>query len=271
MDEALVIARGNMYGKDEIVKHLRALGLRAGDCVEVHSAMSKMGWVCGAEQTVVEALLEALGPEGTLVMPSQAGANSEPSKWENPPVPEHWWPAIRESMPAFDVDKTPTRNMGRVAELFRTWPGSVRSNHPQTAYSANGRLAQLVVQTHELDNSLGEQSPARTLYDLGARVLLLGVDYDRCTVMHLAEYRAGVRKPEIQGAAVLENGKRVWKQYHDRELDSESFIGAGRLLEERRLVTEGRVGDANAKLFAVRDAVDVAMEYLKCNFEEAPE
>lgn len=271
MNEALVIARGNMYGKDDIVKHLRALGLQAGDCVEVHSAMSKLGWVCGAEQAVVEALLEAVGQEGTLAMPSQAGANSDPSKWENPPVPEHWWPVIRDNMPAFDADKTPARNMGRVAELFRTWPGSMRSYHPMAAYTANGRLAQQIVQTHTLDNSLGEQSPTRTLYDLDARVLLLGVDYDRCTVMHLGEYRAGVRKRETQGAAVYQDGKRVWKQYQDYELDSESFIGAGRLLEERGLVTQGKIGDADAKLFSVRDAVDITAEYLRCHHGEASE
>ena len=52
----------------------------------VHSSLSKIGWVCGAEVSVIQALLEVVGEEGTIVMPAHTGDNSDPSVWENPPI-----------------------------------------------------------------------------------------------------------------------------------------------------------------------------------------
>jgi aminoglycoside 3-N-acetyltransferase len=70
-----------------IADELRALGVRPGSVLLVHTAMSALGWVCGGAQAVVGALLDALGPDGTLVVPTHTNGNSEPSEWENPPVP----------------------------------------------------------------------------------------------------------------------------------------------------------------------------------------
>ncbi|MDQ3787821.1 MAG: AAC(3) family N-acetyltransferase, partial [Actinomycetota bacterium] len=107
---------------------LTALGLSTGDTVLVHSSMKAIGWVPGGQVAVVQALLDALGADGTLVVPTQTGWNSDPKLWTRPPVPEDWWPTIREHMPAFDPAITPSRGIGAVAESVRTWPGAVRSN-----------------------------------------------------------------------------------------------------------------------------------------------
>ena len=56
-------------------------------------------------------------------MPTHTGDNSEPSNWENPPVPESWWDVIRAEMPVFDPKLTPTRGMGIIPETFRKFPG----------------------------------------------------------------------------------------------------------------------------------------------------
>jgi aminoglycoside 3-N-acetyltransferase len=109
---------------------LRRLGLAAGMSVLVHSSLSALGWVCGGPVTVVQALLDVVTPDGTIVMPTQSTDYSEPSHWQNPPVPPEWWPVIRATMPAFDPRTTPTRGMGQIVETFRTWPGVQRSCHP---------------------------------------------------------------------------------------------------------------------------------------------
>jgi aminoglycoside 3-N-acetyltransferase len=98
---------------------LGRLGVRPGGVLLVHSSLSALGWVCGGAQAVVEALLDALGPDGTLVVPAHSNHNSDPAGWSNPPVPESWWPAIREHMPAYDPQRTPALHMGAVADTVR--------------------------------------------------------------------------------------------------------------------------------------------------------
>mgnify|MGYP003623707560 CR=1 FL=1 len=265
MSEESVIQQGSIYTQDALLLHLRDLGVQEGNCVCVHTAMSKMGWVCGGEQAVVQALLQAVGNCGTLVMPAQCGSNSEPSLWQNPPVPKGWQRAIRDNMPAFDVDKSPTRKMGRVAELFRKWPGTLRSNNPMSSFVANGPLAESITRVHPYDYSLGDGTPCEVMYDINTKVLLIGVSYDNCTIMHLGENRYG-RLPIMKGGcAVMESGQRVWKQYEDYELDSERFIPVGQSMEQSGLVKRGFVGDANALLFNASEAVDATLKYLKEN------
>ena len=99
-----------------LAEKLREYGLGAGQIVLVHSSMSKLGWIPGGAEAVILALLDVLGEKGTLVMPAHSSDNSDPARWENPPVPEAWWPIIRETTPAFNPATTPTRMMGAIPD-----------------------------------------------------------------------------------------------------------------------------------------------------------
>src|SRR5690349_41643 len=79
--------------------------------------------------------------------------------WVAPPVPEEWWQTIRDTRPAYDPRTTRTERMGVLAETVRTWPGAVRSMHPQTSFGAIGAKAEFVTEGHALDSMLGENSP----------------------------------------------------------------------------------------------------------------
>src|SRR5512136_1383176 len=114
--------------RDSLAADLRALGSTHGMAVIVHSSLSALGWVSGGSVAVVQALMDVLTPAGTLVMPTHTGDLSDPSFWQDPPVPETWWPIIRDTMPTFEPEVTPTRRMGRIVETFRTWPGTLRSS-----------------------------------------------------------------------------------------------------------------------------------------------
>src|SRR5512143_4030923 len=113
---------------------LLALGVAPGMTLLAHSSLSALGWVAGGPVAVIQALMDVVTPYGTLVMPTFTSDNSDPAMWGHPPVPAAWVPVIREHTPAFEAAITPTRMMGRIAELFRTWPGALRSDHPQSSF-----------------------------------------------------------------------------------------------------------------------------------------
>ncbi len=249
--------------RESLGRDLRALGVRAGDAILLHASMRSLGWVCGGPVAVVLALGDALGPTGTLVVPAQTPENRDPSRWTDPAVPERWWPAIREHLPAYDPAVSHCRAMGIIAETVRTWPGAVRSPHPQTSFAALGGRAADLVARHDLDSELGEASPLAALEAVGGRVLLIGVGYDRCTAFHLAEYRLPTRRPRDNACVVQTDTGRRWISYRGIHLDAGDFGELGADFERRTgWVLTGSVGAATARLLPIREAVDFGLTWL---------
>ena len=248
-----------------LVADLRGLGVPSGEVVIVHSSLSAIGWVCGGAHAVVLALEQAVGG-GTLVMPAHSASLSEPSVWENPPVPESWWSVIRAETPAFDPALTPTREMGTIVDCFRAQPGTMRSSHPQFSFVARGPMADNVTRDHLLDFGLGERSPLARAYDLDGFVLLLGVGHANNTSIHLGEYRAGGirKKTTSNGAPVMVAGQRRWVEFEDIELDETDFEQLGGDFEsDTEAVTVGRVGVGSARLMSQRALVDYSVGWFE--------
>ncbi len=264
MSEAKVIQQSKRpYTRNSLAQDLRNLGVAAGMVLLVHSSLSRIGFVPGGPVAVIQALLDVLTPDGTLAMPTHSSDYSDPAGWENPPIPPEWAVTVREEMPAYDPALTPTRNMGRIPELFRTWPDVWRSPHPQVSFVAWGKMAVQITAVHPLAFSMGDTSPLGRIYDLDGYVLLLGVGYANNTSFHLGEYRANCRPSKQRGAPVLEYGRRVWKWFEDIEYDDDPFPQIGTEMEAAFPVRTGLVGQAEARLFSQKTAVDFAQEWLK--------
>lgn len=241
---------------------LMKLGIDNGDILLVHSSLSSLGWVCGGAQTVIMALLNVVGRDGTLVMPAHSGDWGDPAEWQNPPVPKEWIKIIYDNMPAYEPQITPTRGMGRIAELFRIFPDTVRSNNPLLSFCASGRFAMHITENHPLTPQLGMDSPLGKIYNMKAKVLLLGVGYDSCTSFHLAETLIDKMPTKRMGAAMLDNGKRCWKWFDDYEYNSDDFTLIGKEFEENHIVQKGKVGNADCRLFEMKAGVDFAKVWL---------
>ena len=240
---------------------LRALGVREGSVLLVHTSVSALGGVCGGAQAVALALREALGPEGTLVVPTHSNGNSDPSEWGNPPVPEAWWPVIRETMPAYDPAVTPSL-LGALTNVVRTMPGARRSDHPHYSCAAVGPRAEEITGGHVLESGLGEQSPLARIHDLDGDILLLGCGHDSNTSMHLAEYRVAAPRRAMNGAAIATAEGRRWVAWEDVLPDEDDFEAIGEAFDATGAVRRGRTGIAESRLMRQRDLVAFSVAWM---------
>lgn len=250
-----------------LIEDFKNLGLKAGDIVIVHSSMSKIGWIAGTSVAVVNALMEVLTPEGTLVMPTMTSDNTDPENWKNPPVPDDWKQIIRDNMPAYHPEYSTSRGMGRIAETFRNYPGVLRSNHPQSSFTAWGKNNGDICSRHDLTPCFGENTPLEKLYNLNAKILLLGVDHGNNTSLHYAECKANFdNKPmQKQGAALFDEGKRVWVSFEDLDYNDEDFLQVGTEFEKEHPSLKGKIGQADSKLLSMKELIDFAIVWFEKN------
>ncbi|MBP7961825.1 MAG: AAC(3) family N-acetyltransferase [Caldilineaceae bacterium] len=270
MSEAETIAAtpGPPVTMTQLIRDLSALGVTPGMTLMVHSSLRSLGWVCNGPDAVVLALQSVVGEAGTLVMPAHSGQLTEPAHWQNPPVPESWWPIIRAEAAPYDPARTPTRSMGAIADAFRTSPDVRRSDHPHHSFAAWGRHRDRIVAGHSLDVAMGEGSPLAHIYELGGWVLLLGVPHANNTSLHLAEYRADFpgKANETQGAPMLVNGQRRWVEFETLAVDSDDFDQIGTAFAKQTgLVNRGRVGYADALLMPQPALIDFAVGWMEGN------
>lgn len=248
-----------------LIEKLRECGLRSGQTVLAHMAMSQLGWIAGGAEAVLIAFLDVLGPQGTLMMPTHTTNNTDPAEWQNPPVPPQWWQLIRDHMPAYQPATTPTYGMGVVPELFRTWPGVIRSAHPVTSFAARGPNAEYLIFNHALADDVAERSPLGRLYDLDGYVLLLGVPHWNNTSLHLAEARANYpgKRNLRSGTAMLVEGQRQWVEYETLETYTDDFGEIGQAFDTAYQLPIQRINQAEVRFFKQRTLVDFATAWIE--------
>ena len=251
--------------KQDILAALKKIGISEGQTIMVHTSLSSMGFVCGGVQIVIEALLESVGTDGTIMMPTQSWKNLDPTAGVHWEEPEEWWQIIRDNWPAYHKDITPTNTMGAVAEMFRKWPGTLRSDHPARSATANGKYAAYLTPGHDLSNIFGEGSPIGKIYELDGYVLLIGVGYDKNTSLHLADVRADYpgKHDSTEYSAITENGQRVWKEYRTLYVDGEDFEEIGEAFENSHSVQKVTLGNATLTLMKQRELVDFAVKWIE--------
>jgi aminoglycoside N3'-acetyltransferase len=224
----------------EVADQLRELGVEDGGVLLVHTSFRATRPVERGPVGLIEALRDALGPSGTLVMPSWSGDDDAP----------------------FDPLTTPAPpSLGVVADTFWRLPGVLRSNHCQAFAAAGPEAARVTSDPLPLPPHIPE-SPVGRVHDLDGQVLLLGVGHDADTTLHLAEVLAGVPYRVPSYCTVLQDGRPVRVNYGENDHCCERFTFAGEWLRARGLQSEGRVGHAPALLARARDIVEVAREHL---------
>ncbi|MEU6018558.1 AAC(3) family N-acetyltransferase [Streptomyces sp. NPDC047515] len=256
------------HGRAGLSGQLTDLGVERNAVLLVHASMRAVGSVSGGAGAVVDALRDALGVGGTLVVPAFTPENSDTSAHYLDRVrglTERAREAVRASMPPFDPAASPAPSMGRLAETVRLTEGAARSDHPQTSFAALGPSARELLAHHRPDCHLGEDSPLARLYGLRAQVLLLGTGFDTCTAFHLGEYRVSAPPRRNYRCVATVAGRRQWWEYEDVALDDSDFAALGAEFaraDDGAAVRTGPVGSSTSRLFRITDAVDFASRRL---------
>lgn len=231
-----------MVKKEDILLSLDLMDIKKGDMLLVHSALSSIGHVDGGADTVIDALLESVGKEGTVVMSTLTG-------WFEP----------------FDADNTPSA-VGMITEKFRLRGNAFRSLHPVHSVAAIGKHAEYITAGHEkCETGCGAGTPYYKIRDLGGKVMLLGVDMDRNTIMHSLEEEINalyLRTLDIPAPTYIndhENKKYTLRKFPPGHRD---FIRLTPILRRRESIIEGKIGDAAVKIMEVRKLFEIGLEVL---------
>jgi len=257
-----------MHSRASLANDLRALGLRAGDGVMVHSSLRAIGEVAGGPDEVHLAIKDVLTDEGTLVMYASCPRYVDEVGRGNLTAEQE--AEVLATLPVFDaLTARSARDNGALVEFLRTWPGSRVNNHP-ARFVAWGRHADHLFLTQPWNMAFGKDSALERFTQLDGRILLLGSDHDAVTYLHYAEHIGDFPDKRIARfkVPVQENGKRTWRDM--AEVDT-SGDGAHENWPDRFFAQivdgyltatgnhGGQVGSATCHLFAARGLLEYAL------------
>ncbi len=256
---------------------LLGLGEVRGAVLMVHASLRRIGAVEGDAAGVITAIDDAVGADGTWLMVLGA---ADDWHWAND-LPEEDRPVLLADAVPFDPLVTPAESdVGMLAEVFRTTPGTLVSNHPEGRFGARGRRAAEFVSEVPWDDYYGPDSPLARLVEAGGSVLRLGADTNTVTLIHYAEYLAhvadkqrvrryrrvlGAHGPEIRVVECLDDNLGIVDWPGE---DYFSLILAEYLATHD--VARGQVGGAASELLDARELADFAARWMTRHFRPAP-
>lgn len=228
---------------------LRALGLRAGDVVMVHSSMKALKTERTPED-VIRDILCVIGADGTLLVPALTYAS------------------VNDAQPFFSARATEPC-IGLIPRRFFHMDGVLRSLHPTHSVCAYGKDAEALTNRHMLDETpLGPNSPFRKLPDYSGKLLFIGDVLACCTFMHGVEEIVGapyvLKKTRTHYIIEDQAGNR-----YEKELYAHDFKGWGSeyqrikdILRDPEIKT-GKVGQADCFLIDAAALEKRAIEKFK--------
>jgi aminoglycoside N3'-acetyltransferase len=228
-------------GRTHVVGQLRALGVREGGVLLVHTSFRAVRPVEGGPLGLIAALREALGPGGTLVLPSTSGDDDTPFEPRTSPA---------------------AADLGILPELFWRQPGVLRSAHGFGLAAAGPRAEEIVSAPLTVPPS-SPGSPIDVVHELDGQVLLLGVGHDANTLLHLAEVIARVPYRVPRYYTELRDGRPIRVDYGENDHCCQGFARMDPVLRAAGLQADGPVGHAPSRLMPAKHLVRLAVEQLE--------
>ncbi|MFN0106633.1 MAG: aminoglycoside 3-N-acetyltransferase [Bryobacteraceae bacterium] len=239
---------------------LARLGVRQGSVLMVHAGVRSIGPVTGGVNVIVQALLDAVGPTGTLV----AYVDYEPFHEDTDEV----------EIPVFDKRIAhAARDHGVLHETLRTWPGAHRSDHPDAGVVAIGAMAAWITVDHPFQFGYGMGTPFDKALRANVQVLMLGAPLDTITLLHYAEDQARIPDKRIRTYRRLMPGPngpewRAFEEFDTSEpvndrLPSDCFEIIAREYLSTGRGSAGTVGAASSTIMDGAELVKFGIEWLE--------
>jgi aminoglycoside 3-N-acetyltransferase len=209
---------------DQMVEHLRALGIQRGDPLVVHSRLLAFGIIEGGAATIYNAFREVLGPDGTIVVPTYTLARGT----------------------IYDRKTSPSQGVGILPEFVRRLPGAVRSSCPMHNHAGVGPRADVLCRSDPRD-SLGAHSDFAALLRADFRLVLLGTGLaESATFIHHIEALAQVpyrRWLDLPRECVSDDGRveTLICRYYARSGDGARFGENFDVLEPKLIETDAMI------------------------------
>jgi aminoglycoside 3-N-acetyltransferase len=249
---------------------LERLGVRPGDIVMVHAAMSRVGRLLNGPDALIGALRDAVGETGTILAYTDWDAAYDELLDEHGRVPPEW----RDHVPPYDpAVSRAMRENGVLAEFIRTTPGARRSGNPGASVAALGARAGWLAADHPLDYGYGAGSPLAKLVEASGRVLMVGAPLDTMTLLHHAEHLARIpdkrlRRYEVPFATPEGVQWRMVEEFDTSlpvvpGLDDDFFAAIVREYLATGRGAQGRIGDAPSVLVDAAPLCAFAVAWLE--------
>ena len=238
---------------DSLVTEFRALGIKPGMDLLVHSSLRRVGPVAGGAETVIDALLAVLGPEGTLMMSAVSGN-------------------VNENQPVFDVKLTPA-TVGTLPNVFLKREGVIRSLHPVHSVAALGPRAKFFTDGHlECNTPWSPGSPYGKLMRNKGSILFLGTNFTCNTCIHALEIEARVPGLHTRRTSTLYirdyEGKLRVIQHHWHAPKKDFYVDMEHLVEAAGGLKWGRTGIGISRLVDGEILRATVLPILKSNPEQ---
>lgn len=254
--------------KEDIVKGLKKLGLTSDSKIEVHTKLSSFGYIINKEYDIIDALMDVI-KDGVIIMPAHTSENSDPTYWENPPVPKEWIDLIKKNKRPFDQNIYIPERVGKTPIAFLRYPDVERTNHPIDSLAVYNQTSDPTWVYH----SLHQDEDIHPLYKLAqekGKILFLGTDFQTCTSIHLTEKYAETVTKKQDTLKLIKNGQIVQASYSFYEFDDDDIDHFDEIAKRYIAEYEGtpyykqvKIGLATCTLIDAESLYDIAYEFHK--------